>query len=62
MSWVRATRMIDGRKPLKKITTNQFAGIGEKRAIDKNLNEQGQKFNSTLEKLARWERLLKPPA
>ena len=48
--------------PYKKITTDQFAGVGDKRAIDKNLKEQGKELNLTLEKLASWQRLLKQPA
>lgn len=48
--------------PYKKITTDQFAGIGDKRAITQNLKEQRGELNLTLEKLASWERLLKQPA
>ena len=45
--------------PYKKITTDQFSGIGNKRVIDENLRQQGKELNLTAEKLASWERLLK---
>lgn len=48
--------------PYKKITTDQFAGIGDKRVIKENLQQQGKELDLTLEKLASWQRLLKQPA
>lgn len=45
--------------PYKKITIDQFAGIGNKRVIDENLQQQGKDLSVTLEKLANWNRRLK---